>query len=133
MSLVDKGQLSNLVYSSKSLAKFPRYMGDGWKRLWGAYRWSNVDFSLKGSRVKGTKEGSTNTNNYPPMSGWHHFWDSGQRNHHQTSMRSFARIKPMSWQCEKDMFIKTRWLWKVTYAWIREYFRILCKNISHIQ
>jgi len=90
-------------------------------------------FSLKEGRVKGTKEGSINTNNHPPMSGWHHFWDSGQHNHRQTSMGSFVRIKPRSWQCEKDTSIKTWWLWKVTYAWIREYFRILCKNISHKQ
>ena len=25
------------------------------------------------------------------------------------------------------------WLWKVTYAWIKEYFRILCKSNGHIQ
>jgi hypothetical protein len=25
------------------------------------------------------------------------------------------------------------WLWKVTYDWIREYFRILYKSIGHIQ
>jgi len=31
-------------------------------------------------------------------------------------------------------FTKTTWwLWKVTYTWIREYFRILCKSIGHIQ
>jgi len=49
-------------------------------------------------------------------------------------MRSFAIIKPRSWQCEKDMSTKTTWwLWKVIYAWIREYFRILCKSIGYIQ
>jgi hypothetical protein len=38
-------------------------MGDDWKRLWGAYTWSNVDFSSKGGCVKGTKEGLTSTSN----------------------------------------------------------------------
>jgi hypothetical protein len=33
-------------------------------------------------------------------------------------MKSFARIKPISWQCEKGTSIKVMWwLWKVTYAW----------------
>jgi hypothetical protein len=27
----------------------------------------------------------------------------------------------------------TWWLWKVTYAWIGEYFRMLCKSIDYIQ
>jgi hypothetical protein len=34
----------------------------------------------------------------------------------------------------KGMSIKaTWWLWKVTYAWIEEYFRMLCKSIDYIQ
>jgi len=109
-------------------------MGDDRKRLWRAYRWSNVDFSLKGGRAKGMKEGSIGIKNYPTMSGWHHFWENSQRNHRQTSMRSFARIKPRSWQCEKGTFTKIiRWIWKVTYAWIIEYFRLRCKSICYIQ
>jgi len=49
-------------------------------------------------------------------------------------MGSFARIKLRSWQCKKDTSTKTTWwLWKVTYAWIREYFKILYKSIGHIQ
>jgi hypothetical protein len=39
------------------------------KRLQGAYRRSNVDFSLKRSSAKGRKKGSTNTYNHPPMFG----------------------------------------------------------------
>jgi len=56
MLYVDEGQLLNLVYLSKSLARFPRCMGDDWKRLWGAYRWSHVDFSSKEGHAKGTDE-----------------------------------------------------------------------------
>jgi hypothetical protein len=69
------------------LARFLSCMRDGWK----AYRWSNVDFNPNGGRAKGIKKGSTSTNNHPPISGWHHFWDSGQHNQRQASMRSFAR------------------------------------------
>jgi hypothetical protein len=109
-------------------------MRDSWKRLWRAYRWSDVDFSPNGGRSKGTKERSTSTNNHSPMSRWHYFRDSDQHNHRQASMRSFARIKPRRWQCEKSTSTKTTWwLWKVTYAWIRKYFRILCKSIGHIE
>ena len=69
------------MYLSKSLARFPRYMGDDWKRLWRAYRWSNIDFSPKRGRAKGMKEWSTSTNNHPSMSRWCHFWDNSQHNH----------------------------------------------------
>jgi hypothetical protein len=31
-------------------------MGDDWKRLWGAYRWSHANFSLKEGRAKGIEE-----------------------------------------------------------------------------
>jgi hypothetical protein len=73
------------------LARFLSCMRDGWKGLWKAYRWSDVDFNPNGGHAKGMKEGSTSTNNHPPISGWHQFWDSGQHNHRQASMRSFAR------------------------------------------
>jgi hypothetical protein len=86
------------------------------------------------SRAKGIEEGSTNTNNHSPISGWCFFWDSGQCNRCQASMRNFTKIKPRSWQCEKCTSIKVMWwLWKVTCAWIEEYFRILYKSIGHIQ
>ena len=86
------------------------------------------------SRAKGIEEGSTNTNNHSPISGWCFFWDSCQCNRCQASMRNFTKIKPRSWQCEKCTSIKVMWwLWKVTCAWIEEYFRILYKSIGHIQ
>jgi len=52
-------------------------MGDVWKKLWEAYRWSNIDLNLKEDRAKGMKEESTNTYNHLSMSRWCHFWDSG--------------------------------------------------------
>jgi len=89
---------------------------------------------FKGRSCKRHRWMTTSINNHPPMFGWHHFWESDKRNHCQASMRSFARIKSRIWKREKSTSTKTTWwLWKVTYAWIREYFRILCKNIGHIQ
>jgi hypothetical protein len=109
-------------------------MGDGRKKLWEAYRWSNIDFSPKEGRVKSTKKGSTSTNNHPSMFWWCHFWDSDKCNHYQASVRSFSIIKLRSWQRAKGTSTKAMWwLWKVTYAWIKEYFNILCKSIGHTQ
>jgi len=134
MPLFDERQLWNLMYSCESLAKILRCVGSGWKELRGTYKISNVDFSLKGGHVKGMKEWSTSTHNHSSMFGWCHFWDTDKHNHHQASMRSFATNKPKGWQCEKGTSTKAMWwLWKVTYAWIREYFRIVCKSIAHIQ
>jgi len=39
-------------------------MEDDWKKLWGVYKWSNVDFSLKKSHAKSMKEESTSTHQY---------------------------------------------------------------------
>ena len=52
------------MYSSKSLARCPRCVGNGWKKALKAYKMSNDDFSSKGGHAKGVKKTSTNTHNY---------------------------------------------------------------------
>jgi hypothetical protein len=40
------------VYSCENLARFPRCVGNSWKKLWGVFRKSNIDFNLKGGQCK---------------------------------------------------------------------------------